>query len=170
MAILDPKGQLDIYSQADSAFAGWISSRGGKGGGVRGLGFVGLGPHRQRQGVLAVVEGVLKYHSGQHIGGAVVILDVVLKVLLWGKAANCGEHWSWIAQLSPYLKNSGQFRSFADKTANLQVSLGLCKPFLRLEEAFVSGRGGLLWRWTETHDHSQFLERLEVRLAATPIP
>lgn len=49
---------------------------------MRGLGFVGLGPHRQWQGVLAVVEGVLKHHSGQHIGGAVVVLDVVLEVLL----------------------------------------------------------------------------------------
>lgn len=61
---------------------------------MRGLGFVGLGPHRQRQGVLAVVEGVLKHHSGQHVGGAVVILDIVLKVLLGGKAMNCGEHRS----------------------------------------------------------------------------
>lgn len=53
---------------------------------------MGLSPHRQGQGVLAVVEGVFEHHGSQHVGGAVVILDVVLKVLLRGKAMNCEEH------------------------------------------------------------------------------
>lgn len=53
---------------------------------------MGLSPHLQGQGVLAVVEGVFKHDGGQHVGGAVVVLDVVLKVLLRGKASNCGEH------------------------------------------------------------------------------
>lgn len=48
--------------------------------------------HRQRQRVPAVVEGMLENHGGQHVGGAVVVLDVVLKVLLRGEASNCGEN------------------------------------------------------------------------------
>lgn len=38
-----------------------------------------------------MVEGVLKHQSGQHIGGAVVVSDVVLEVLLGGEAASYGE-------------------------------------------------------------------------------
>lgn len=51
----------------------------------------GWGPHRQRQGILAVVEGMLEHHGGQHVGRAVVVPDVVLKVLFGGEAASCGE-------------------------------------------------------------------------------
>lgn len=51
----------------------------------------GWGPHRQRQGVPAVVEGVLEHQGGQHVGGAVVVSDVVLEVLLGGEAVSYGE-------------------------------------------------------------------------------
>lgn len=67
---------------------------------------MGLSAHRQGQRVLAVVEGVLEHHGGQHAGGAVVVPDVVLKVLLRGKAADCEEHWSSVAQSClPHSKN-----------------------------------------------------------------
>lgn len=55
---------------------------------------MGLSPHRQRQRVLAVVEAVLEHHGSQHVGGAVVVPDVVLEVLLRGEAADCEEQWS----------------------------------------------------------------------------
>lgn len=45
--------------------------------------------HSQRQGLLAVVGGVLKHHSSQHIGGVIVIPNVVLEVFFSGKAVYC---------------------------------------------------------------------------------
>lgn len=72
------------------------------------------GPHRQRQGVLAVVEGVLKHHGSQHVVGAVIVFYVVLKVLLGGKATDCRGHQSCELPTHPFhLKNldiSGHFQ------------------------------------------------------------
>lgn len=72
--------------------------------------------------------------------------------------------------MGPPLEKSAWFRSIADKR---QVSLGLCKPFLRLEEAFVFGRetgcreDGHKLAITAAPG---FLARLEVGLVATPSP
>lgn len=38
-----------------------------------------------------MVEGVLEHQGGQHVGRAVVVSDVVLEVLLGGKATSYGE-------------------------------------------------------------------------------
>lgn len=63
-----------------------------------------------------MVEGVIKHHGSQHVGGVVVVLDVVLKVLLRAKAASCGRAAEpCVAQLSAPLEKSGRFRSFSDK-------------------------------------------------------
>lgn len=76
-------------------------------------GFAGRGPHRQRQGLPAVVEGVLEHHSSQHVGGVVVVPDVVLKVLLRGKAASCGRAASCPSTCSTW--KLGHFGSFSVK-------------------------------------------------------
>lgn len=80
------------------------------------------GPHRQRQGLCAVVEGVLEHHGGQHVGGTVVVPDVVLKVLLGGKAASCEGAESCRRACSTW--KSGHFTSFSVKD-------GKCPGFSR---------------------------------------
>lgn len=76
--------------------------------------------HRQWQGVLAVVEGVLKYHSCQHVGGVVVIANVVLEVLLRGKAVHCGQSTrTHIAQPSLPLERPGSVRALQMKASSL---------------------------------------------------
>lgn len=79
--------------------------------------------HRQRQGVLAVVEAVLKYHSCQHAGGVVVIANVVLEVLLRGEAVHCGQSTKvHIAQPSLTLEKPGNVRTLQIKDSVLTRS------------------------------------------------
>lgn len=94
---------------------------------------MGRGPHRQRQGLPAVVEGVLKHQGGQHVRGAVVVPDVVLKVFLRGKAASCGR-----AASCPSARSTGKlgcFRSFSGKDCK-------CPGFSRALDPCPQSPGG----------------------------
>lgn len=102
----------------------------------------GWGPYRQRQGVPAVVEGVLKHHGGQHVGGVVVIPHVVLKVLLRGEAVHCGRQ----AQSCPISRSARKgwiFSPIADKGPKCSSLPRTLQTFLRLQEAVILGRDGL---------------------------
>lgn len=119
-----------------ASWQGRVPSRAGLRGRERGL--VGQGPHRQRQGLPTVVEGVLEHHGSQHVGGVVVVPDVVLKVLLRGKASSCGRSASCPTAHST--GESGCFRALSPARPGFSRAQS---PVLEGQQACAMGRDWL---------------------------